>query len=177
MLADTAARLINEVQYKPGWRITAKVDDFFGATTLADVVIQLDWRSLDTSQAAHAWQAKTWGGEPDYGPPQMFHYTLRLEGSQLQQMSTVEDLYHWLFSRLIMTVELHEAREFFRVSREGVQNLKDAPVSYPPAGRSWAADRLPLDRPDDHVAVFHPHDGDGTDRYRNSSRWERTEAL
>ena len=95
-----AMRLINAVQYKPGWEISAP-ETWMQAMYSGAVVVNIKWTARDTNR--------------EYAI-QGYPVSKAMEVDDLIPFDcTREELLRRVFE-LIMELELHESREFFRVA-------------------------------------------------------------
>ena len=96
-----AMRLINAVQYKPGWEISAP-NSWMQHLYQGAVAVQIKWTARDTNR--------------EYAV-QGYPVSKAMDVDELIPFDgcTREELLRRVFE-LIMQIELHESREFFRVT-------------------------------------------------------------
>lgn len=99
MEAQRAADLINKISYRPGWEITAHVA--LGGFPYLIVSATLHTPNSDRDNALKGYPRWITVGSPD----------LVIDADRY---ATPEELYRRIFD-WIMSLEIHEAREFFRV--------------------------------------------------------------
>lgn len=105
MEAREAVRLINDVSFKPGWKIMAEV--FLPGLPMVAVTAHVDTVNSDRDNALN-----DYAEEITIAPDTMF---------DASEINTPDELYAQLLAWLIR-LEIHECREFFRVGAR-----KDAP--------------------------------------------------
>lgn len=120
MKTQDVVELLSGLSYRPGWTFDAYAP-FDGDVVLFEAVC----KTVDTSRDC---------AERDYDTPKTLEWQEFIHASSYEGR---EDLLSSVFSWL-MAIEVHEAREFFRLKNEG------------------------------YAAPFHPHRADGTDAWQRS---------
>lgn len=97
MQVDTALRLIDNIVYRPGWKISATdhTDRFEGS-----IIVRIEYPAQNTNRD----QA------PEYPEPIMTRFECPLVISDCDDI----DLYRCIIEKILL-IEAHECREYFRV--------------------------------------------------------------